>query len=142
MRIPRFRSDLRQRGRPSRAASALFVLVLVAGNVLAAMGVCIAKTPPAPVAVVETSGEAPCPQHFAEAGTSSLSTDPAAPSHCPQDDPGAQVRVGDLPAADVAVALPFQRMASALVDDALCSPAAPDDFSYTPLYARLSRLLL
>ncbi len=126
-----------------RGVTALCALVMVASNALAAMGLCVAKTPTAPAASsVEVSDQAPCPQHVDDAG-SVPSGEPAAVKHCPQDDPGVQVRMGDLPAAALMPAI--DNPLRVVVPDpaaTLRGNPASDDSSPTPLYARLSRLLL
>ena len=132
----RNRSSVR---RTARGAAALFALVLVASNALAAMGVCVVKAPP-PVAVTQAA-EAPCPHDVDSAGAIP-SGEHAATAHCPQDDPAAQTRAGDVPSACV-VAVPLFLRISFPVDRGTQGPAVAADTSPpTPLYARLSRLLL
>ena len=126
--------------RPARAVAALCALVLVAGNALAAMGVCIAKAPPAPAVLVHD--QTPCPQHLAQDGLKSVSTDPAAPTHCPQDDPGAQVRAGDAPVDGVALISALPRPPVAGETGSWRGIRSTNNSPPTPLYTRLSRLLL
>jgi hypothetical protein len=126
-----------------RRVAALCALVMVASNALAAMGLCVAKTRTvAPVSAGEATEEALCPQHGTDAG-GALTGEPVATKHCPQDDPGAQVRSGDLPAATLMPAID-NRLRITVPDPAagLCSNSSPDDSPQTPLYERLSRLLL
>lgn len=134
-----------RRHRTSRAARGiafLCVLLMVASNALAAMGLCAAKTPVASAVSLAVSDEAPCAQHVDE-GAARTSSEPSARIHCPQDDPGAQLRTGDIPAAALmaAIATPLR---IAVVDggDRGCAVGACDAAPATPLYARLSRLLL
>lgn len=127
------------RRRTARGAAALFALVLVASNALAAMGLCIVKAPP-PVAVTQAV-EAPCP-HEAGAGEAIPSGEPAAATHCPQDDPAAQTRAGDVPSACVVAVPVFLRMAIPIDSGTHGDAVAADTSPPTPLYARLSRLLL
>lgn len=129
--------------RSVRAVAALCALMLVTSNAIAAMGMCIAKAPAAPrlleLSTVET---APCPQHVADEGSGVLPDQRTVAPHCPQDDPGAQARAGDAPAADTVMISPPVRTAPAHSDDAQHRATAPDESPPTPLYARLSRLLL
>lgn len=129
--------------RSVRAVAALCALMLVASNAIAAMGMCAAKAPAAPQPREAATAEPmPCPQHDADAGSGVLPDPHAAAPHCPQDDPGAQARAGDVPAADAVLMSPPVRVASACPDDAQCRVASTDESPPTPLYARLSRLLL
>lgn len=123
----------------ARGAAALFALMLVASNALAAMGMCIVKSPP-PVAVTQAA-EVACP-HEGGAAATVPSSEPAAAAHCPQDDPAAQTRAGDVPSA-YAVAVPvFLRIAVSVDRGTQGADVAADESPPTPLYARLSRLLL
>jgi hypothetical protein len=123
--------------------AAVCAVVLVVGNALAAMGLCIAKTPTAPASIeASVADQAPCPQHVADAGTGVLPDLPSASTHCPQEDPGVQTRAGDVPAADLPlvaapVRAPLAHATGMLRGDATANHLAPG-----PLYARLSRLLL
>lgn len=129
--------------RTKRGLALLCALVLVSSNALAALGVCVAKTPPAGLSAQVTSAEsAPCPQHDADAAANSASGERAAATHCPQDDPGAQSRTADLPVGDWFAAPSCTRLDSA---PHVIVAARAADLDYTPpqpLYARLSRLLL
>lgn len=121
----------------------LCALVLVAGNALAAMGVCIAKAHAAPVAASElVADQAPCPRHAEDTGLVTVSSDHAARTHCPKDDPGAQVRVGDTPIAGVALISSLPRSPVACETGLSRDLRSADDSPPTPLYTRLSRLLL
>jgi hypothetical protein len=114
---------------------------MVASNALAAMGLCVVKAPAAPVVSFVTLEEQPCPLHVTE-GTARTSGG-SAQLHCPQDDPSAQPRGGDLPAPALssAFASPL-RIAGADAGDHVRAVRTRDDAATTPLYARLSRLLL
>jgi len=113
---------------------------MLGSNALAALGLCLVKTTPS-AAAVTVADEAPCVQHIDEGSTPSSRESGA--RHCPQDDPGAQLRPGDVPAASVmpAITNPL-RIILGDVAVALLEACAPEDASPTPLYARLSRLLL
>ena len=130
--------------RSARGLVAALALVLITSNALAAMGLCIAK---APVSRAEASASAgdkePCPQHIADEWTGSSTTDPAGPAHCPQDDPGAQARAGtDVPSADLPIISVQPRALLVPATCERCGAATDNDPPHTPLYARLSRLLL
>jgi len=126
--------------RVARALTAFCVVTMLGSNALAAMGLCLVKTTPSAAAMV-VADETPCVRHVDEGGTPSSRESGA--RHCPQDDPGAQLRAGDVPAASVmpAITNPLRIIIS---DSALAllEAIAPEDASPTPLYARLSRLLL
>jgi hypothetical protein len=129
--------------RPSRALTALCTLVLVAGNALAAMGLCVAKTPSVPTAPAAlAASQAPCPQHFASDRDAAASPDRAAPTHCPQDDPSAKVRSGDAPVAGFALVSALPRPLVACETGAGSADGDSNNSPPTPLYTRLSRLLL
>jgi hypothetical protein len=130
--------------RSARGLVAALALILITSNTLAAMGLCIAKAPAALGAVSAPAGdEAPCPQHVADESAGSLTTDPAPPTHCPQDDPGAQARAGaDVPCADLPIISVQVRALVAPATCEGCGEATDNDSPQTPLYARLSRLLL
>jgi hypothetical protein len=130
--------------RSARGLAAALALALITGNALAAMGLCIAKVPGALAAVSAPAGEElPCPQHIADGSADSLTTNPPGAAHCPQDDPGAQARVGgDIPSADLLVVSVQPRAMLVLATCAGCGEATDNDPPHTPLYARLSRLLL
>ena len=125
--------------RTVRGAAALFALVLVASNALAAMGMCVVKAPP-PVAVTQAA-EAPCPHDVDTAGAIA-SGEPTAAAHCPQDDPAAQTRTGDVPSACVVAVPAFLRFSVPTGSGTQCAAVAASSSPPTPLYARLSRLLL
>jgi hypothetical protein len=125
--------------RTARGAAALFALVLVASNALAAMGLCVVKAPP-PAAVTQAA-EVPCPHDVDTAGVIP-SGEPAAAAHCPQDDPAAQTRAGDVPSACVVAVPVFLRFSVATDSGTQRAAIAADSSPPTPLYARLSRLLL
>jgi hypothetical protein len=128
--------------RRARCLAALVALVVVTSNALAAMGMCMAKAPVAPSSVIVADGEAPCLHHEARAENRSGQADPAAQAHCPQDDPGAQVRATDIPGVGLPM-LSFQPRESLLVPrGTLASAATVDASPPQPLYARLARLLL
>lgn len=125
------------RGTRSRRAVRLLCgalsLMLVASSALAAMGVCIAKAP-----VAATSAADPeCPQHVGD-----LQPAGQAVAHCPQEDPGAQARTADIPAAYLAAAPAFNPLLAARCRAGESSAAATIHVPPEPLYARLSRLLL
>jgi hypothetical protein len=126
-----------------RGVAAVCALVLVAGNALAAMGLCVAKTPTAPASIeASVADAAPCPQHVADAGSGVLPDLPAASTHCPQEDPGVQARAGDVPAADLPLVAAPVRAPLAQAQGMLRGDATANDLPPEPLYARLSRLLL
>jgi hypothetical protein len=136
-----FAATRRRNSRTARGIAALCVLLMVASNALAAMGLCVVKAPAAAPVTLAAADEAPCVQHINEGARTS--SEPSAQLHCPQDDPGAQLRSGDIPAPAllVAVASPLR---IAIADPASFARAsgAHDAASPTPLYSRLSRLLL
>ena len=126
-----------------RGMAAVCALVLVTSNALAAMGLCIAKTPTAPAPIeVSVADQAPCPQHVADAGTGVLSDQPSASTHCPQEDPGVQARAGDVPVADLPLVAAPVRAPLAQTHAMSRGDATANDSPPKPLYARLSRLLL
>ncbi len=112
---------------------------MLGSNALAAMGLCLVKTIPSAAAV--TVADAPCLQHVEEGNLRSSGETGA--KHCPQEDAGAQLRAGDVPAAAFmpAIAAPL-RIVLGDPAAALLEARAPEDTPPTPLYARLSRLLL
>jgi hypothetical protein len=139
--------------RPARGFAAIIAMMMVAANVCAAMGLCIAKAGAtgdvAPVAAVASvtpaAADAPCPHHdgaSAPVAQRSQAPDPALSAHCPQDDPGAQGRTADLPSPDLMLA---GAAALAMAPAHAASSAAPAAFFElppTPPYARHARLLL
>lgn len=126
--------------RVARALTALCVLTMLGSNALAAMGLCLVKTTPS-AAAVTVADETPCVRHVDQGSTPSSREADA--KHCPQDDPGAQLRAGDVPAASIMPAI-TNPLRIILGDSAvaLLEPRTPEDAPPTPLYARLSRLLL
>jgi hypothetical protein len=138
--------------RPARGFAAVIVLMMVAANVCAAMGLCIAKAGAgaagdvAPMAVVASAAtataESPCPHHDGAAAPVSQVPDPALSAHCPQDDPGAQGRTADLPSSDLMLAAAAAHAVS--LPDAVGSAAAAAfiELPPTPPYTRHARLLL
>jgi len=129
--------------RPSRALAAFCALVLLAGNAFAAMGLCVAKTPAVPSAPAAlVAGQAPCPQHFAGDGDDAASPHRTVPAHCPQDEPSAKVRSGDAPVAGFALVSALPRPLVACETGVWADGRDSDNSPPTPLYTRLSRLLL
>ena len=129
----------RRSRRVTRALTALCVLTMLGSNALAAMGLCVVKTTQSAAAV--TVADAPCLQHVEEGNLRSSGETGA--KHCPQEDAGAQLRAGDVPAAAFmpAIAAPL-RVVLGDPAAALLEARAPEDTPPTSLYARLSRLLL
>jgi hypothetical protein len=124
--------------RPMRGIAALAALMLVASNALAAMGVCVAKTPVDRVAAEQVT-MSPCGHPVVD----ELATAPAQSGavHCPQDDPGAQVRGGEA-SGDLVLAAPpafFGVVQAAPPPRVALRIDAPPP---TPLYTRLARLRL
>ena len=113
---------------------------MLGSNALAAMGLCLVKTTPS-AAAMTAADEAPCVQHVEESNLRSSGETGA--KHCPQEDAGAQLRAGDVPAAAFmpAIAAPL-RIVLGDPAAALLEARAPEGAPPTPLYARLSRLLL
>jgi hypothetical protein len=139
------RTPARRSSRTIRAVTALCALVLVTSNALAAMGLCIAKAPAAPLGIAAVSGEPSCVQHVGQHAADDPAdppAEPAAAAHCPQDDPGAQFRPGDLPSLDLATTPLPLRAPAFHVDLFQVGDAHNDDLPPTQLYTRLSRLLL
>jgi hypothetical protein len=132
------------RKRPPRLVLVVLAFALVTSHTLAAMGMCIAKLPvPAAVAA---SDEVACPGHLTEFSSHDASlgaaSDPAPAAHCPQDDPGAQARTADLPTTAIDAAPYVVRVSIEAMPHALAIASASESLPPTPLYARLSRLLL
>ena len=130
--------------RAARALAGLVAAFLLSGNVLAAAGLCVIKAPAGPqqpAALVSSSGTAAedvaCADHLGDHAPVSN------PHHCPTEDPSAQSRTVDVPAAQLMVAV-----AAALLDwsSALLQPEAPLVLVHPPepqpLYTRLQRLRL
>ena len=130
--------------RAARALAGLVAAFLLSGNVLAAAGLCVIKAPGGP-------HEAPMLASSADAASRDVACadhlgghTPASNSHhCPTEDPSAQSRTVDVPAAQlmVAVAAALLDWSSALLQPeppvVLVHPAEPQ-----PLYTRLQRLHL
>jgi hypothetical protein len=125
-----------------RGVAAVCALLLVTSNALAAMGLCIAKTPTASAPIEASLADLPCPQHVADAGSGVLPDQPTAATHCPQEDPGVQARAGDVPVADLPLVAAPVRAPLAQMLGMLPGDATTNDSPTEPLYARLSRLLL
>lgn len=125
-----------------RVVAAACALLLVTSNALAAMGLCIAKTPTAPAPIEASVADLPCPQHVADAGSGVLPDQQTASTHCPQEDPGVQARAGDVPTADLPLVAAPVRAPLAQMRSMLRGDATANDSPTEPLYARLSRLLL
>lgn len=141
MRIGTFRLT---RHRATRALAGLVAMFLFTGNVLAAAGLCSVKAPAAPAAPSGLLAEHEAPDASACSGHDSESGAPAPSAHhCPTDDPSAQTRTVDVPAAQLMVAisaslLPWSgaelKPVPLVVDHHLAESR--------PLYARLQRLRL
>lgn len=141
MRLGPFRLN---RHRAARALAGLVAAFLLTGNVLAAAGLCAIRAPAASheqASVMKADAaaeEIACSEHH------SGHTAPASNTHhCPTEDPSAQSRTVDVPAAQLMVA-----MAASLLNwpgatlrpeplVVLAYPATPQ-----PLYTRLQRLRL
>ena len=132
------------RHRAARALAGLVAAFMLAGNVLAAAGLCAIK---APVGSHDTPVLASSADRVSEdvaCGDHLVGHTPASnPHHCPTEDPSAQSRTVDVPAAQlmVAVAAALLDWSSALLQPelpvVLVHPAEPQ-----PLYTRLQRLHL
>jgi hypothetical protein len=109
-------------------------MMLFAGNVLAAAGLCGLKAPVAQTA----ASEVPCPDHQPERLVPPVPT----AQHCPADDPSAQARTSDLPGAQIAAAVDAPQLSVAAVPAFLASPRPDPASPQRPLYARLQRLQL
>lgn len=128
--------------RAARALAGFVAAFLLVGNVMAAAGLCAIK---APVGALETpvlaadaaSEDVTCADHLGDHAPASN------PHHCPTEDPSAQSRSVDVPAAQLMVAA-----AATLLDrfDALLRPDPPVVLVHPaepqPLYTRLQRLHL
>jgi hypothetical protein len=123
--------------RSVRRIAGAVAMLLFAGNVLAAAGLCALKAPAAEAAAPAAS-EAPCPDHLADRFAPPL---PAA-QHCPADDPSAQARTGDLPGAQIAAAVDAQQLSVAPAASINTPPRSDPGSTQRPLYARLQRLQL
>ena len=132
--------------RAVRAVAALVATLLMAGNVLAAAGLCALRAPTEANGFVHAVVEAdtpeanPCPQHRADDASRGPST---ATHHCPSEDPSAQSRAVDIPAAQfmaAIAALPCHSIdAGRLAEPPVAATRHPEP---QPLYARLQRLRL
>lgn len=138
--------------RPARGFAAVIAMMMVAANICAAMGLCIAKAGAgaagdvAPMAVAASAAtgtaEVPCPHHEGAAALVSPVPDPALSAHCPQDDPGAQGRTADLPSPDLMLAGAAAQAVAPADAASSAAPAAFVELPPTPPYARHARLLL
>lgn len=123
------------RRRTLRGLAGFVATFLLAGQALAATGLCLVTSPDSPATVHESS--AGCAEH--------QPTDPApgVKHHCPAEEPSPQARSIDLPAPQpvAAVAAVFFYLVDPVAD---CLPqAVPDrEVPPPPLYARLQRLRL
>lgn len=141
MRIGPFRLN---RHRAARALAGLVAAFLLTGNVLAAAGLCAIKTPAAPHEQASMMMAEAAADEVACSGHHSDHTAPASNAHhCPTEDPSAQSRTVDIPAAQLMVA-----MAASLLNwpDATLRSEPPVVFAHPaapqPLYTRLQRLRL
>lgn len=128
--------------RAVRALAGLVAAFLLAGNVLAAAGLCVVRAPvaahgsPVLASQATVSDDAACAEHLGDHAPSSNL------HHCPTDDPSAQSRAVDVPAAQLmAATAALLDWSGALVRPeppaVLVRPADPQ-----PLYTRLQRLHL
>jgi hypothetical protein len=120
--------------RAVRTVAGVVASLLLAGNVLAAAGLCVVKAPVA----VEAASEDPCMQHSADNAPPA----PAAQQHCPADDASAQVRGVDLPSAQAVAAAAVAPFGIFAVSAPPLRFAADSGSPQRPLYARLQRLQL
>jgi len=130
--------------RAARALAGLVAAFLLTGNVLAAAGLCAIKAPAAShehasmMKADAPADEVACSEHRT-GGTAPASNT----HHCPTEDPSAQSRTVDIPAAQIVVA-----MAASLLNwpDATLRSEPPVVFAHPaapqPLYTRLQRLRL
>ena len=144
MRIGPFRLT---RQRAARAVAGLVAAFLFTGNVLAAAGLCANKLPESHPGSQHTlaqdtaaPSDAPaCEQHLADESGSGTASN----HHCPTDDPSAQTRSVDVPAAQLMAAIAlvgWHWSDAALQAVPLASSTHPSEPQ--PLYARLQRLRL
>lgn len=89
--------------RAMRVLAGLIATFVLTGNVLAAAGLCAIKVRAAQGIESISPDSAPCPQHI---DRTSCSAHADAVPHCNQEDPGAQARAVDLPAASI-LSAPF-----------------------------------
>jgi hypothetical protein len=121
--------------RTLRRLAGFVVTCLLAGQALAATGLCLVTVPDAPATVHEAS--AGCAEH--------QPIDPAsgAKHHCPAEEPSPQGRAGELPAPQpVAAVAALSFYVIAPVADRLPQAAPGHAAPPPPLYARLQRLRL
>jgi hypothetical protein len=143
MRLGLFRLN---RPRTVRAVAGLVAAFLFTGNVLAAAGLCAMKAPDARPASHATAQDAATPAAHACDGHVADELQPGAPSsshHCPTDDPSAQSRTVDVPAAQpmpALVAIGF--ILASEIGQAPPLAASDHPAEQRPLYARLQRLRL
>ncbi|MGZ8254819.1 MAG: hypothetical protein ACXWVT_08205 [Burkholderiaceae bacterium] len=141
MRIGPFRLTFH---RAARALAGLVAAFLLSGNVLAAAGLCAIKAPAGSQELAVStssagtvSADVACADHLGDQAPVSNS------HHCPTEDPSAQSRTVDVPAAQLMVAL-----AVALLDwssprlQAQPPVASIHPAETRPLYTRLQRLHL
>ena len=141
MRLGPFRLN---RHRAARALAGLVAAFLLTGNVLAAAGLCAIKAPvasPEQASVMKVDAaadETACSEHHSE------HTAPASNiHHCPTEDPSAQSRTVDVPAAQFTVAMaasPLNWPDATARSEPLVVLAYPA--TSQPLYTRLQRLRL
>jgi len=136
------------RHRAARALAGLVAAFVFSGNVLAAAGLCAIKAPAEPrgssVPVVAMADAAKAVDPADCAGHHANPTPPASSAHhCPTDDPSAQSRTVDVPAAQlmVAIAATFFSWSETTMRSAPLV-VAEHPAEARPLYARLQRLHL
>jgi hypothetical protein len=136
MRPGSFRPTCR---RAVRALAGVVAAFLLSGHVLAAAGLCAAKSPIGTPVIAPAASEAPCPQHVADESAPV----PVAAPHCPVDDPSAQPRAVDVPAASLLAALPSAASVAVVAPArTVATRSERDRPTAPPLYARLQRLRL
>jgi hypothetical protein len=145
MRIGPFRLT---RQRAVRAVAGLVAGFVFAGNVLAAAGLCAIKAPDGNADWHRTASQAaatsadahPCEQHRADERGSGPTT---SSHHCPTDDPSAQTRTVDVPAAQLMAAIAVAGFgAFGVVPEPVPVASSTHLSNSQPLYARLQRLRL
>lgn len=121
--------------RTVRRIAGAVAMLLFAGHVLAAAGLCGLKVP----AATPAASQVPCPEHPAEHFPQPVQS----AQHCPADDPSAQARTADLPGAQIlATAFVAPPLSVAIATSALGSLRPDPGSPQRPLYARLRRLQL
>lgn len=123
------------RGTAARVIAAVVASFLLAGNVLAAAGLCVIQSPGQPVSM--HAAQAACPDHVPD------SDELNARHLCPAEDASFQARSLDLPAPQLMAAVAAS--VSYLVQSvSTLQPAVVADRAVPPppLYARLQRLRL